>query len=95
MTRSTVRILLVMSLIWLVMVAGLAALFYPSVGGIAAIMEPNPFWSVSATGIPAAPFKVTLHRVPWLVINLGPLVALWGFAVFMTIATRPRTLPEA
>lgn len=95
MTRSTVRTLLVMSLIWVGMVAGLAALLYPAVGAIAAIPEPNPFWSVSVTDIPSAPFQVTLHTMSWLLICLGPLAALWGFSAFIAVAARSRKLPGA
>ena len=77
MTRSRKRALLLLSFIWVLLIGAGAYLTYPSIGQIAASIEPNPFWSVDATGIPSAPFRVGLKTVSWLVWTLAPVALLW------------------
>ena len=78
MTSSRKRALLLLSFVWVLLVGAGAYLTYPSIGQIAASIEPNPFWSVDATGIPSAPFRVGLKTVSWLVWTSAPLALLWA-----------------
>ena len=78
MSRFRKRSLLAVSLVWVLLIASGALLAYPSVGPIAASIEPNPFWSVDATGSPSAPFRVGLKTVSWLVWTSAPLALLWA-----------------
>lgn len=77
MPRSLYRRLIMASLAWVLLVAGGAFLARPVVGPIIASIDPNPFWSVVATGIPAAPFRISLRTASWLGWCLAPVVALW------------------
>ena len=81
MSRSRKRYLLAVSLAWVLLIAGGAVLAYPSVGPIAASIEPNPFWSVAATGDPVAPFRVHLKVGSWLTWSLGPVLLVWVVAI--------------
>ena len=87
MTRSRKRILLIASFVWVLLIGIGAALLYPSVGQIAAIIEPNPFWSVQATGIASAPFRVALSTASWLAWTLVPVALLW--VVTFLLGRRP------
>ena len=82
MSRFRKRSLLAVSLVWVLLIASGALLAYPSVGPIAASIEPNPFWSVAVTGDPAAPFRVQLKVGSWLAWSLGPVLLLWLVAIF-------------
>ena len=81
MSRSSKRYLLAASLAWVLLIAGGALLAYPSVGPIAASIEPNPFWSVAVTGDPATLFRVHLKVGSWLAWSLGPVLLLWLVAI--------------
>lgn len=83
MTRSRKRALLIASLAWVLLIGAGAYLTHPSIGQIAASVEPNPFWSVDATGIASAPFRVGLKTASWLVWTLAPVALLWVLAFFL------------
>ena len=79
MTRSRKRLLLVASFAWVLLIGAGAYLTYPSVGPIAASIEPNPFWSIDATGIASAPFRIGLKTASWLTWTVAPIALLWVF----------------
>ena len=84
MSRSRNRSLLIASFVWVLLIVGGAFLAYPSIGPIAASIEPNPFWSVVVTGDPTAPFRVHLKVGSWLAWSLGPVALLWLVAIIRT-----------
>lgn len=43
-----------------------------------ATLEPNPFWSVDATGVASTPFRVELKKTWWLICTLAPVLTLWA-----------------
>lgn len=81
--HQRVRSLLIASAIWLLLIAAGAYITLPTIGPVAVSIEPNPFWSVIATGDPAAAFQVSLKAVPWLIWCLAPIVILWLLALVM------------
>lgn len=83
MTRSRKRAILLVSFIWVLLVGAGAYLTYPSIGPVAASIEPNPFWSVDATGIASAPFHVGLKTTSWLAWTLVPVALLWVLAFLL------------
>lgn len=83
MTRSRKRVLLLTSFIWVLLIGAVAYLTYPSIGPVAASIEPNPFCSVDATGIASAPFHVGLKTASWLGWTLVPVALLWALALLL------------
>lgn len=81
MTRSRRRLLLIGSFTWVFLVGAGAYLTYPSIGPIAASIEPNPFWSITATGVTSAPFHVSLKTASWLAWTLAPVALVWALAL--------------
>ena len=77
MSRQRVRSQLIASVVWLLLLAAGAYITCPIVGPIAASIEPNPLWSVAATGNAAAPFQVGLKVDSWLIWCLAPIAVVW------------------
>jgi hypothetical protein len=83
MTRPLKRALLIASLVWVLLIGVGAYLAYPSIGQIAVSIEPNPLWSVEATGIESAPFRVSLKTRTWVAVTLVPVTLLWVLAFLL------------
>jgi hypothetical protein len=84
-SSSSARNLVIVSAIWLLLVAACVLLAHPSIvssplGPFAVSMTPNPFWTVHATLVPASPFSITVNWSSLLGIALAPLAALWLLA---------------
>lgn len=77
MSRSRKLVLLVISFVWVLLI-GVGAFFtYPSIGPIATSIDPNPFWSVVATGDPSAPYRTGLKTGSWFAWTLVPVALIW------------------
>lgn len=71
---------------------------YPAIGDagagkIAASVEPNPYWSVLATGNSTVPFEVSFKAVPWLALTLAPIAVLWAAVRLIDVYSRKRSAP--
>lgn len=80
MSRSYIGTLLIISAIWVLLIAGGAYLTYPVIGPVAVIIDPNPYWIVDVIGDSADPFRVIFKARSWLGWCLTPLALLWVVA---------------
>lgn len=90
--RASVRSFLYLSVAWLLVLAATAWLFYPSIDQIAFSIDPNPFWSLQASGNPAAPFVVMLKTLNWVLLSVVPIVLV---GLLMALSWRAQRAPAS
>ena len=100
MTRAATRILLFAALGWLLLQGVAMLVFYPAIGDtgagkVAASVDPNPYWSVLATGNSTVPFDVTFKAASWLALTLAPIAVLWVVVRLLDVYLRKRSAPRS
>jgi hypothetical protein len=71
------RLLVVLSLTWLVVAAVVAWFSYPTITTDFAIVRSRLFWALSHANSAGSPFQVDANGVALFILFAGPIVVLW------------------